>query len=60
MIGFVDKKDSQELLSQKTSGTFLLRFSESEVGGVTIAWVTDRNELTSGKKLMIGKTSNTV
>lgn len=27
------------MLAQCTNGTFLLRFSDSELGGVTIAWV---------------------
>lgn len=38
-MGFVRKKQAEEMLSACASGTFLLRFSDSEPGGVTIAWV---------------------
>jgi hypothetical protein len=37
--GFIRKKQAEEMLSSCASGTFLLRFSDSELGGVTIAWV---------------------
>ncbi|XP_054272701.1 signal transducer and activator of transcription 5B isoform X2 [Macrosteles quadrilineatus] len=37
--GFIRKKQAEEMLSTCGSGTFLLRFSDSEPGGVTIAWV---------------------
>lgn len=33
------KKQTEEMLSACANGTFLLRFSDSELGGVTIAWV---------------------
>lgn len=39
IMGFVRKKQAEEMLSTCASGTFLLRFSDSELGGVTIAWV---------------------
>ena len=39
IIGFIGKNESQEKLLQKPNGTFLLRFSDSEIGGITIAWV---------------------
>jgi signal transducer and activator of transcription 5B len=42
-MGFVRKKQAEELLSACASGTFLLRFSDSELGGVTIAWVGGMN-----------------
>ena len=38
-MGFVGKKKAEELLKDTPSGTFLLRLSDSELGGVTIAWV---------------------
>lgn len=41
IIGFISKQKSQEWLLMKPNGTFLLRFSDSEVGGITIAWVAD-------------------
>ena len=34
--GFVGKKRAEEMLSDKAEGTFLLRFSDSTLGGVTI------------------------
>ena len=37
--GFVTKQAAESMLLDKTSGTFLLRFSDSELGGVTIAYV---------------------
>jgi hypothetical protein len=42
-MGFVRKKQAEELLSTCANGTFLLRFSDSELGGVTIAWVGGMN-----------------
>lgn len=45
--GFLAKQTAQDLLLQKAPGTFLLRFSDSILGGVTIAWV--RHDRESGK-----------
>ncbi len=40
-MGFVTKQAAENLLLQKgVGGCFLLRFSDSELGGVTIAYVT--------------------
>ena len=39
VMGFVTKQAAENLLMQKQSGCFLLRFSDSELGGVTIAYV---------------------
>ncbi|XP_059486030.1 signal transducer and activator of transcription 5B isoform X2 [Neocloeon triangulifer] len=39
ILGFVRKKQAEEMLATCSIGTFLLRFSDSELGGVTIAWV---------------------
>ena len=40
IMGFVAKQAAENLLLQKgTQGTFLLRFSDSELGGITIAYV---------------------
>ena len=39
IIGFVGRKQTEDMLKQCSRGTFLLRFSDSELGGVTIAWV---------------------
>ncbi|XP_074031027.1 signal transducer and transcription activator Stat92E isoform X1 [Leptinotarsa decemlineata] len=47
IMGFVRKRQAEELLSSCTCGTFLLRFSDSELGGITIAWVSDTGEVFS-------------
>ena len=39
VMGFITKQAAEGLLMDKPSGTFLLRFSDSELGGVTIAYV---------------------
>ena len=45
IMGFVTKVESQEMLMSKPNGSFLLRFSDSELGGITIAWVADQEGL---------------
>ncbi|GLG97418.1 Signal transducer and transcription activator [Gryllus bimaculatus] len=45
ILGFVRKKQAEEMLSACANGTFLLRFSDSELGGVTIAWVGEQTEV---------------
>ncbi|KAK9728257.1 STAT protein, protein interaction domain [Popillia japonica] len=45
IMGFVKKKYAEEMLQNRPTGTFLLRFSDSELGGVTIAWVSDTTEV---------------
>ncbi|XP_055016148.1 signal transducer and activator of transcription 2 isoform X2 [Boleophthalmus pectinirostris] len=39
IMGFVTKAKEKSLLKKKQRGTFLLRFSESMVGGITFSWV---------------------
>lgn len=39
IMGFVDKSKEKTLLKKKQRGTFLLRFSESVIGGITFSWV---------------------
>lgn len=41
ILGFVSKSQAQDMLLSKPAGTFLLRFSDSETGGITIAWVAE-------------------
>nr|XP_006009912.1 PREDICTED: signal transducer and activator of transcription 4 [Latimeria chalumnae] len=43
IMGFVSKEKERALLKDKMAGTFLLRFSESNLGGITFTWV-DRSE----------------
>ncbi|XP_064595431.1 signal transducer and activator of transcription 5B-like isoform X2 [Liolophura sinensis] len=45
--GFIGKSEAQEWLMSKENGTFLLRFSDSEIGGITIAWVAEDNKTPS-------------
>uniref|UniRef100_A0A673CW17 Signal transducer and activator of transcription n=1 Tax=Sphaeramia orbicularis TaxID=375764 RepID=A0A673CW17_9TELE len=39
IMGFVTKGKEKALLKKKQRGTFLLRFSESVIGGITFSWV---------------------
>ncbi|KAM8914736.1 signal transducer and activator of transcription 2 isoform 2-T3 [Spinachia spinachia] len=39
IMGFVSKIKEKHLLKKKQRGTFLLRFSESVIGGITFSWV---------------------
>lgn len=39
ILGFIRKKKAEEILATCAAGTFLMRFSDSELGGITIAWV---------------------
>jgi len=39
IVGFVGRLQTEDMLKQCKPGTFLLRFSDSELGGITIAWV---------------------
>ncbi|XP_078003046.1 signal transducer and activator of transcription 4 isoform X1 [Phascolarctos cinereus] len=43
IMGFVSKEKERVLLKDKMPGTFLLRFSESNLGGITFTWV-DQSE----------------
>ncbi|XP_078482928.1 STAT-b protein isoform X2 [Ciona intestinalis] len=44
IIGFIGKGDSQDKLVSKSLASFLLRYSDSEIGGLTIAWVADSDK----------------
>uniref|UniRef100_A0A3P8UYP4 Signal transducer and activator of transcription n=1 Tax=Cynoglossus semilaevis TaxID=244447 RepID=A0A3P8UYP4_CYNSE len=39
IMGFVSRGKEKTLLKRKKRGTFLLRFSESVIGGITFSWV---------------------
>ncbi|XP_068602075.1 signal transducer and activator of transcription 4 [Brachionichthys hirsutus] len=43
IMGFVSKEVERLLLKDRESGTFLLRFSESHLGGITFTWVERSN-----------------
>ena len=55
IIGFIGKAESQEKLRSKPLKSFLLRYSDSEIGGLTIAWVGEGEEgknIISFKRIM--------
>lgn len=37
-LEFMSRQEAQERLLQKPPGTFIIRFSDGEIGAVTIAW----------------------
>lgn len=39
IFGFIGKQHLHVILQNQPNGTFLLRFSDSEIGGITIAYV---------------------
>lgn len=39
IVGFINKRTTEDILRRCTPGTFLLRFSDSELGGITVAFV---------------------
>ncbi|XP_055901396.1 signal transducer and activator of transcription 5A-like isoform X1 [Biomphalaria glabrata] len=45
IVGFVSKNQAQDWLSKKPVGTFLLRFSDSQLGGITIAYTGLKQEV---------------
>ena len=49
IAGFISKKDAETTLIMKPNGTFLLRFSDSEIGGISVAWVGEERQV--GKKV---------
>uniref|UniRef100_A0A8B9LLX6 Signal transducer and activator of transcription n=1 Tax=Astyanax mexicanus TaxID=7994 RepID=A0A8B9LLX6_ASTMX len=51
ILGFVNKQQAQDMLMSKPNGTFLLRFSDSEIGGITIAWVAE-NPNKTGERMV--------
>ena len=44
IMGFVSKQRGDEMLLSKDKGCFLLRFSDSELGGVSISYVSQEQE----------------
>lgn len=39
IAGFIGKQQAQQMLLTRHQGTFLLRFSDNQLGGITIAWL---------------------
>ena len=40
LMGFISRQEAEDFLHKSQDGTFLIRFSDSELGGVTVAWIT--------------------
>ncbi|XP_022670376.1 signal transducer and activator of transcription 5A-like isoform X2 [Varroa jacobsoni] len=51
VMGFVSRREAEEMLLTKHNGTFLLRFSDSELGGISIAWVAETEA--GGKNILM-------
>ena len=56
LLGFVSRQEAEEFLKTSEVGTFLIRFSDSELGGVTVAWSSRESTLVVSLSLSI--TSN--
>ncbi|XP_017019857.1 signal transducer and transcription activator-like isoform X2 [Drosophila kikkawai] len=46
IMGFINKAKAEDDLKRSPVGTFLIRFSDSELGGVTIAYVNEKRLVT--------------
>lgn len=42
--GFISKQECQQLLLQKGAGTFMLRFSDSKLGGISTAYASQNDD----------------
>ena len=42
--GFISKQECQQLLLQKGPGTFMLRFSDSKLGGISTAYAAQNED----------------
>ena len=42
--GFISKQECQQLLIQKGPGTFMLRFSDSKLGGISTAYAAQNDD----------------
>lgn len=52
-MGFVSKEMERNLLKDREPGTFLLRFSESHLGGITFTWVEHKDNGELSVRLMV-------
>uniref|UniRef100_T1JJU0 Signal transducer and activator of transcription n=1 Tax=Strigamia maritima TaxID=126957 RepID=T1JJU0_STRMM len=53
ILGFLGRKQTEEMLLSKCKGTFLLRFSDSELGGVTFAWCNSEGQNPEQKEVLM-------
>lgn len=47
IIGFISRKDAESLLINTTPGTFLLRFSNSKLGSITVNYLSETGKVIS-------------
>ena len=40
IVGFIHKRECEQILSQQPNGTFLMRFSDSEIGALSVIYYT--------------------
>ena len=52
ILGFVERGKSEQLLSTCPAGTFIVRFSDSQLGGVSICFVTKNDSYPSGLEVL--------
>ncbi|EDS43631.1 STAT [Culex quinquefasciatus] len=45
MIGFIERSHAEDILKESSPGTFLVRFSDSQLGGITIAYVSHNRQV---------------
>ena len=50
--GFMQKLEAEKMLLSCAPGTFLIRFSEGDPGGVSIAWVRE-DDMVTGKRSVL-------
>ncbi|KAJ8012854.1 hypothetical protein DPEC_G00047200 [Dallia pectoralis] len=53
IMGFVSKETERTLLKDRDPGTFLLRFSESHLGGITFTWVEQSDNAGEAKLISV-------
>jgi hypothetical protein len=50
--GFMQRTDAEKMLLQSPNGTFLIRFSEGDPGGISVAWVNDGDSVNSERQVL--------
>jgi signal transducer and activator of transcription 5B len=50
--GFMQRTDAEKMLLQSLNGTFLIRFSEGDPGGISVAWVNDGDSINSDRQVL--------
>lgn len=58
IFGFIGKQHLHLILKDRPNGTFLLRFSDSEIGGITIAYVSASESKSRQEFIVCGSQPN--